>query len=342
MEWDKGYSARYYASILDKATRKEVDRIELLSGAIKRTTTDLRESADLKCLNYNLNQEQYIRVWLDAKQNGSSSHTPLFTGIATSSGKDYHGGRADCNLECYSMLKIAQDVLLPRGWYAPLETDGAVLIKDLLKVTGVNVILPEDSDESSRRLKQAIISENGENHLSMADAILTAMGWRMVLDGYGDAHIGPYPKSGEIKMTMSPLENDIIENDISVDYDWFDCPNIFRAVSDNLSAVAVDDSESSPFSTVNRGREVWAEETSCDLNTDETISDYAKRRLFELQQVATEISYDRRYIPELYPTDHIVLNYPQQKISGEYYITHQSITLGPNAKTSEEVMKYEQ
>ncbi len=76
-----------------------------------------------------------------------------------------------------------------------------------------------------------------------------------------------------------------------------------------------------------------------DLNIGETLEAYANRRLKELQRVSETISYQRRYCPDLYPTDVVFLSYPAQDLKGNYMISSQSITLGFNATTSEEVIK---
>lgn len=333
MEWDKGYSALYYATILDKTTMYDVDRIEITGGSIKRTTTDLRESADLNCVDYDISTEQYVRVWLDTKQEGASSHTPLFTGIATSPSRDINGRYITNTLECYSILKIAQDILLPRGWYAPAGTDGGALVAKLLEVIGVNI----DVAPNAPSLASAIIAEDGENNLSMSDKILNAMNWRMKLDGYGNIAIEPYDR--DRLATFNPITNDILEPSLTITYDWFNCPNVFRAVSDNQYAIARDESPDSPYSIPNRGREIWAEETSCDFNDGESLAQYAMRMLKTYQRVATEISYTRRFLPNIYPSDVVELNYPAQKIFGRFIVTDQTIDLGYGAKTSEEVME---
>ena len=129
----------------------------------------------------------------------------------------------------------------------------------------------------------------------------------------------------------------MIEPSIAVEYDWYSCPNVFRAVQDDLSAVARDDDPDSPLSTVSRGREIWAEETSCDFNTGESIAEYAVRRLKELQSIAVTASYERRYHPDVLAGDVIRLRYPAQGLDGLYKVTSQSIELGYGAKTSEEV-----
>jgi hypothetical protein len=210
--------------------------------------------------------------------------------------------------------------------------DGAKVIKKLLSVTGV----PISVAEGSPILSQAIIAESNENNLSMAEKILNTINWRLKLDGYGSIRIEPY--SSEPVEVFGTTLNDIVETHISVQYDWFNCPNVFRAIMDDTYAVARDDNPYSPLSTVSRGREIWLDETDCNLNQNETLEDYAQRRLGELQQVSTSVKYDRRFMPDIYPSDVITLNYPVQGVTGNFLITDQSISLGYNARTSEEVI----
>ena len=143
----------------------------------------------------------------------------------------------------------------------------------------------------------------------------------------------------DIKTKFDSIENDVIEPSLTVTYDWYSCPNVFRAVYGTDVAIYKDEDTKSLFSIPGRGREVWAEETSCALNDGETLKAYAKRRLEELQKVSTIISYDRRYDPDIYPTDVITLGYPEQEISGNFMVSSQTINLGFNGRTSEEVIK---
>ena len=108
---------------------------------------------------------------------------------------------------------------------------------------------------------------------------------------------------------------------------------------DDTSAVARDDSLTSPLSTVNRGREVWMEERDCDLAENETLAEYAQRRLKEEQRHYLAVDYDRRFNPDVLPSDLIQLGYPKQRIVGNFYVVEQSIELGYGARTSEEVVQ---
>ena len=160
MDWSKGFSAKYYVTVVDRHSWRDIDRIEITDGTVKRECSDLRESADIKCVSYDADFEQIIRVWLDAYQMGDSSHTPIFTGLASSPERNINGRLETNNLQCYSVLKIAQDILLPRGWYAPAAANGGVLVRNLLSVIGA----PIDIAENSPALKSAIIAEEGENN----------------------------------------------------------------------------------------------------------------------------------------------------------------------------------
>lgn len=333
MDWSKGFSATYYATVVDAPSWRDVERFEIIDGSISKSESGLRTSADLTCKDYTQTVEQWIRVWLDVRQDGDTQHIPLFTGLSTSPEREINGRLITIPLTCYSVLKPSQDVLLQRGWYAPAEISCERIIKNLLKVTPA----PIEFGEGIPMLSQGIIAEDNESNLSMVEKILKAINWRMRITGSGIIQI--LPKASEISAQFDAFENDSIEPKVTVSEDWFNCPNVFRAINEDVSAVARDDNSDSPLSTVNRGREIWAEETDCDLADNESIAAYAIRRLKEAQKIAYTVSYDRRYIPDVEISDQIGLHYPEQNIDGVFEITSQTINLGYGCRTSEEVQK---
>ena len=336
MDWRRGFTAEYYATYVNSSTWRDGDRLEIIDGSVKRESSNLLTSADIKCKNYDGNSERLIRIWLDTRQEGEESgHVALFTGYTSSPDRNINGVVEHRTMQCYSVLLPASDILLPRGWYAPVGIDGTILIESLLKCTNAPIDISSAEDEN-RTLKQAIIAEDNETNLSMIEKILDAMVWRMKIDGYGRIHIEPFNKTPI--STFNAVDNDVIEPSVSITYDWFSCPNVLRAVMDDSVATARDEDSDTPMSIKNRGREVWYEETDITLNDRETLQEYANRHLKELQRVSTQISYDRRFHPDIYPTDVVTLNYPRQNIVGNYYVTSQNITLGFGARTSEEVL----
>lgn len=331
MDWSKGFSALYHMTIVDPVTWRDIEILDITGGSVDRSDSGLMHSADLDCVNFPYTNETYIRVYLDARQEGSSEHVALFTGLATTPDDDFEGTIKRNTLQCYSVLKAAEDVLLPRGWYAPAGIDAAVLLDRLLSVLPAPVTI----EDGTPRLQSSIVADDEDSHLSMAEKILAAINWRMRITGYGEIAILPQPD--EITATFDPLENDCIETEITVSHDWYSCPNVFRAIDEDLTAVARDDSEDSPFSTINRGREIWMQDTSCDLADNESIGQYALRRLREEQSRAISGEYTRRFSPDIMPGDLIFLKYPKQGLNGTYRVTSQSIELTHGARTSEEV-----
>ena len=303
MDWTKGFSAAYYMTVIDSQTWRDIERVEVTGGSVSRTDSNLIESADISCVRYDKG-EQWIRLYLDAKQEGSdTAHTPLFTGLATSPASDINGQLITNSLECYSVLKPADDVPVQRGYYVGKDTDCTVLIKnELLKDTPAPVVI----DGEAPKLQKTLLAENNESKLSMSIKLLEAINWRFRITGDGTIHI--CPKEQEVVESFDALNTDVVEPTINVEYDWFKCPNIFMAVIDGITYTARDDDPNSVLSTVNRGREIWEVEENPVLNTGETATQYVKRRLKELQTAIMSISYNRRFYPNITVGDRIKMN----------------------------------
>ena len=331
MNWGKGFTAAYHACIVDPTTWKDAEPFDIMSGSINRTTTGLRQSADVGCIDYSHGSDKWLRIWMDIRQDGDADHVALFTGLTSSPETQINGDLSETTVQCYSVLKPAQDVLLPIGWFAAKGYIGAEIVDQLLSIGPAPVIV----EPGSPRLTEHIIAENGESNLSMADKILDAIGWRLRIEGDGTIVICPQAETESAE--FSALRFDQIEPKVKVKSDWFDCPNVFRAVSDEDSYTAYDEDPSSMLSIESRGREVWKEETSVKLNDSESLASYANRKLRELQTVSTEISYSRSYNPDVLITDRIRLHYPAQNLSGIFIVVSQTVTLDACATTAEEV-----
>ena len=333
MNWTTGFSARYYMELVDAASWRDIERYDITGGSIARSAGDLMEAADIDMTEIPGGGDAWVRVYLDARQGDSGDRQALFTGLLSAPTATWDGVRKTYKTECYSVLKPPADVLLSRGWYAPAGTVGATLAAELLSVGAA----PVSCDNGSPRLVTAVVAENGETHLSMARKILAAIDWRIRISGNGEIHV--CPKAASPSATFDALENDIVELAVTDSRNWFSCPNVFRAISGDLMAIARDDDPNSPLSTVSRGREIWREEANCALSDNENIAAYALRRLAEEQAPVRTVSYARRYQPDVYIGDIVTLNHPAQGISGEFRITSQKIELGYGARTTEEAQE---
>lgn len=332
MDWTKGFSASYYMQLVDPVTWRDVERVEITAGSVSRSPDGLRQSADVTCLDFAPDRERWIRVYLDAAQAGDVVHVPLFTGLGSVPEEQMEGMRTTYPLSCYSVLKPAEDVSLPRGWFAPAGRNGAEVIAELLSVTPAPVVVTDGAPS----LSQSIIAEDGENRLTMTNKVLAAIAWRLRIEG--DGTITVCPPATEISATFGQ-DRDVIETQLTKTKDWFGCPNVVRATSGGLTAIAIDDDEDSMLSTVTRGREIWLEENSCDLNSGESLEQFAQRRLREAQAYAYTVQYARRFDPAVNVGDLVRLHYPGHGLMDTYVVISQSIELSHGARTDEEVRK---
>ncbi len=333
MNWNNGFTAKYYCTVVDPITWQDMSRFEIVGGKINRTNDGLMESADIECVNRRQTKEQWVRIYLEAMQTGGSERVALFTGLATSPDRKIDGNIENNPLACYSVLKACDDVLLERGWFAPKGAVGTDLIRSLLKRS---TPAPIETDADSAQLTNYIIAEDGETCLSMVEKILKATNFRLRIDGTGTIHIADQAKfsSG----MFDPYENDIVLPEIDASDDWYECPNVLRTIVDDTSIVIRDESDSD-LSIHGRGREIWAEETNCNLSDAESQATYTQRRLKELQSHSVEVSYKRRYQPDIFVGDIVTLNYPKQGLQGNYLVFSQTIEIGYGAETSEKVRK---
>lgn len=331
MNWDQGFKAGYHACLVDPVTWKDKERFGITDGSINKTDSGLKESADLTAIDYTHGMDKWMRIYLDAEQDGESEHVPLFTGLTSTPEEEIDGIIHRMKLQCYSVLKPVQDVMLPIGWYAEKGFVCTEIIDSLLAVTPAPVIV----ESGSPRLAQHYIAEQDESNLTMIYKLLDAIGWRLRIEGNGTIHVEQKPTKETL--TISAGSYGLIKPQVTKKHDAFECPNVFRAVSDSLAVTAYDNDETSELSTASRGREVWAQETGCATTDGETLAVYARRKLKELQKVATELSYERTFEPSLNVTDKVRLSYPASGIEGVYTITSQSIQLDHCGSTSEEV-----
>lgn len=326
MDWRRGFSASFVLKTVDPLTWRDTEDLQCTGGSISRSSGDA--SADLNMLTDP--GERWIRLYLVARQEGDGARVALFTGLTSAPREDINGRLKTYRVECYSVLKPAEDVLLPRGYYAAEGANGALLAAELLR----GCPAPVTFDDNAPALTEAVIAENGESNASMARRIVEAIGWQIRISGDGSVRICPMPDKPAAAFDI--FEGDSIEPAVSHAYDWYACPNCLRVVSGESTAEARDDDPSSALSTVSRGREIWRQERSVTLGDTETLVAYAQRRLKELQAPSRTVTYKRRYDPDVFPGDLIRLHYPHIGVQGLFRISNQTITIGMSCSTQED------
>lgn len=328
MNWKKGFSASFSMNFVDPVTWRDLKTTDFTAGTISRSTDDLMQSADFDMTESP--GEKWVRVYVTTLQAGGGAHAALFTGLTSAPQEVMDGIRKHYSVECYSTLKPAADVLLPRGYFAAEGVDGARLAAELLRVGPA----PVTYKINGPRLKEAIVAEDDETNFSMARRLIDAIGWMIRIGGDGSISIEPYPAAVSAK--YDAFEDDAVEPQVTNTYDWYSCPNCFRAISGDLVEEVKDMDPNNSLSIPSRGREIWQQETSVTLGDGENLYDYARRRLAELQSPGRTINYTRRYNPDILPGDLVRLHYPKNGITGVYRSRSQTITIGHGCRTEEE------
>ena len=335
MNWNKGFSALYEMKKVDPVSFMDAGSFVFTAGTIIRSDDTLVESADLT-----MKQdpgECWIRIYLKARQREDGERIALFTGLTCTPERSVDGNRVSFPVECYSVLKPAEDILVKRGYFAPTGASGALLAAELLKVGPAPVVC----DENSPCLLDPIIAEDYDTNLSMAWKIIDAIGWRIRIAGDGTIHICPRPE--QPAAVFDAFENDSIEPQITDVQDWYSVPNCFRVISGE-SYAEVKNIDENYLSIRSRRQsrggtgEIWAQDTAAAINDGESLSEYAARMLKEAQAPARSIKYDRRFRPDVTVSDLVRLHYPKQGIDGVFRVSEQKITLGHGCRTTEEVV----
>lgn len=331
VDFSNGFSATYYAARVNPQTWADAGEINIIAGSIaKNADSDLVESADIT-IDEEIGTEEWIRVYMIAEQGGALERVPLFTGIVSSPTRNIDGNTEERKLDCYSVLKVAADVLLPMGWFAPARTNGGELIRMLLE----DLPGPVELDEGSPVILSSFVAGSKDTKLSIAQEIAKAINWQIKVNGDGSVRICPKPLT--ISGTFDNIENDIIETSVTDDQDIFSVPNILRVTLNGSAATARDDDPDSIYSTVNRGREIWQQEDA-KLAAGESLGEYAARRLKELQNPSRKLDYTRRFQPDVDVNDLVSIIYPKQSIGDVFRVKSQTITLSYGAKVKEEVI----
>lgn len=328
IEWNKSYTFKLYGCEVDPQTWQDKGTFNIESGTISKSDSDLREGADITTVDFHTDAEMWVRVYMDVRQKSISEHVPLFTGLATSPSFELDGGVKTTKMECYSVLKALDDILLPRGWYASPYRNTQKILQELLEPTPA----PIDYEDDLPRLTDFMIAEDGESNLSMLNTMLNNL--RLVMTIAGDGRITIRTSAKNIQATFGE-DFDIIEPQVSVKNDWYSCPNVFMAIADEVMAIAKDNDDDSPLSIGNRGREIWQVEDGVDLPNNMTLAEYAKARLKEEQSQVETLSYKRLFLPDVYVGDAVRIHY--NEVTGVYRIVSQKMDM--DGSVSEEVAK---
>ena len=330
MNWNQGYTSTFRLYSVDPSTWGDSTEIEHLASAsiTKDSESSLIEDAEISIDGNPV--KGYVRLVLEAKNTTGMARANLGTFLVTSPKKAIKGTLKTLDLECYSVLKPADDKILPPGWYFP---EGGDPIAGAFELLADCLQCPIEPAESDIRTNEPKIAESNESVLSMVRYLLSDTNYNIVIDGRGCVSIKK--KSDEIVRMFDTMENDVLMPDITDESDIYDIPNVLRVTDNNGNYETVyNNEENSDTSIDNLGWEKWNSE-QLSLDDGETLLSKGAERMEELSKSKRKISYDREFDPDVCINDVALFMLPQQEIVGTFRIVSQSLSIGEGVTVKE-------
>ena len=247
--------------------------------------------------------EMYVRVYLVTIQNGVRERFPLGTFLLQSPSTEYTSTIKKIKVDAYTPLLELKENKPPIGYTLKRGTNITETVRMLVEDNSRCKISYTRNDV---KLASDFVANSNDTWLKFITDLLSIAKYTLALDMYGKIFYRPITtnSSSGSKWTYRDDETSIIDSDISIDNDIFGIPNVVEINASYAGGGAfyraINDRESSPTSTVNRGRKIIYRETNpreIGLVTKAAVQEYATRKLEELSTITKIISYTHGYCP---------------------------------------------
>lgn len=314
IDWTKSMQQTFEFHVVDPATWHDIKRIDTIkSCAINRDSSSATlGSASMDCSE--ALDECYIRVYLVAIQNGITQKVPLGAFLVQTPSIKFDGKASTISLDAYTPLIELKGSPPPIG-YSLLK--GQKIMDIASSLCEENMRAPVIAAVSSEKLNENFVANLNDTWLTFVSDLIANAKFQFGLDEMSRVIFEPVQDIASLrsKWTYDDSNSSILYPDMTNERDLYDVPNVVEVVySTNvgyISAKVVNNDESSPISTVNRGREVVHRETNPNFSgvpTQEVINKYAVQLLRNLSCLEHKITYKHGYCP-VRIGDCVTLNY---------------------------------
>lgn len=338
---NRSYTVDYAAYAVTPPTWLDGDELDLVSvggiefqAALRRADGTCDPPSDSCTLSLGEPiRERWVRVYALVTED-SARKVPLYTGLASLPRHVWEGPVETWETELTGPLARADEVLLPPGWW--WQADPASKAGELLSQ---NCPAPVSVARPAANMPSPIYAESGETALTMAQKLCDACGYRIRVAPDGSVSVEPEPTSPTLSIDEGGA--DVMHEDVEESTDMAGVPNVYRVTTDSDAAVWRDDDPGSPYSTVSRGREIWAQEEGVSLVEGESASTRAMQALQRAQRAATTVAYTREFDEGTCAGDLAGIDMPATGIKGIYRITRMSLECGIGIDVDEEAELWE-
>lgn len=302
----------YY--MVDPDTWKDERPIENVSScSINRDrTSSTLGSATIDC-DEDLG-ECYFRAYLVVIQNGVQYKRPLGTYLLQTPSKKFDGRKHTVSIDAYTPLIELKEDLPPLG-YSILK--GTNIMESAYAICREHMRAPVVPAKSTKTLYDDFVANTDDVWVTFVSDLISNAEFELYLDELGRVLFEPIKDAGSLqsKWTYTDDNSSILYPDLTDDRDLYGIPNVVEVVystdSNYLFSRIVNDDETSPVSTVTRGREIVYRTTNPGLPGEpnqETLDAYATQLLRNLSTLEHTVTYKHGYC-DVRVGDCVTLNY---------------------------------
>lgn len=280
--------------------------------------------------------DDLLRAYSVSTLGGETAEICHFTMMCSSDETAWKstGGTTDVTL--YSTLKVLQDELTDETLTVPKGTDAVAYARTMCEDRGLTV----QADEGGAALAGALVFDPGTTRLSVLNRLLSSAGFASArVDAYGRVVMTAYSETSGKTPAIELTEAGgglLCSPEVNRTRDTSEVCNVVTltgtdADGNPLRAQARNDSETSRWSTVGRGRVISRYEEIQDATTQAALESKAANYLKEETTVVETVELTH-FWQAFEVGDAIRLALPSYGLEGTYSTTSRKVTLGPGMK----------
>ena len=336
MDWSRNYNAVWRVFKVDEATWQDsqliggVDSVSVTRSC--GTKAPMLESGTMTVTGDF--ERGYYRIVMNATQGVETTRVDVATLLCDSTKSTRNYNVKQSSVSCNSVLYPASVQVMLDGSFMPAGASVAQYVAELL---GNCIKAPIEVDDDFT-ISTYYWFDFGNSILDCAWEALNLGGFVMQIDGRGTVHIKEKPS--EVVLELDGANASLLGTSVTSDFNTSSVPNRYIAKSDEVVAIAINDDPESDVSTVRRGYIYDEVDESPATVNDETLPQYAMRRLEEISiEVSETRSYTREYWPGVLPYDVVRGTNKSVGIDGKLRIVNQSLKCDYGITISEQAAK---
>lgn len=336
IDWRKSYSAVWRVFRVNELTWSDA---ELIGGidSVQITRSCSGDAPMLESGTMALTgdfERGYYRIVAHVTQDVTTERVDVATLLCESTKTTRNYGTAQRNVACNSVLYPAYTQRMLDGSFIPKGADAAKYVAELLR----GCIKAPVEVEGGFAITEFFWFDFGVRIIEAAWQALELGGYVMQVDGRGVVHIRKKPTAPALDLNGSNIT--LLQPSVVNEFNTTNVPNRYIANSDGTIAIAVNDSQESDVSTVNRGYIYDYIDEAPTTVDNETLPEYAIRRLHELSTATAETcSYTREYWPDVYPFDVVAGSLDSIGIDGNMRVMNQTLKCDKGITVSEQAAR---